>query len=568
MWAFFGQGMASSAIPACEAYIHSDCRNSNARISCAISRPPTLLLNSGYSYRPNIIFPCYGRNALFFHSRNSRKNDRGRYQMASAAMGGIGTTGADANSSSRTSTQRTVPGSDKAQEPLRLLCLSNGHGEDTIAVAILKQLRALAQRQGRELVIEALPIVGMGHAYQSAGFPIMCRCQPMPSGGFVYMDRMQLVGDVKAGLLELTKAQLAATKEWVCQHPTGVLLAVGDVVPLAFAWFMGRWPGGQQRTPDMAANGMRYGYVGTVRSEFYIRTPDGNKIPGSRDWAEDSISRDISYLPWERAMMSAERCRFIVPRDTFTSQLLREALPPRVRSRVLDLGNPMMDGLEPRGDFDAALPGVDVPLALLPGSRAPEVYNNFALLLSAAFALARRLHPRHVSFLCPLVPSLPRQPFLDVLASAGWRREGPPGTSCERYTLEKGAGGAGSGGGPVVSVVVRAGGFNDAVQKSVGALAMAGTACEQVVGLGKPVFSLPGQGPQFTYKFAEAQQRLLGPSVLLCKDPEDLASTASKALSDQAFLSTLGENGRLRMGTAGAAQRIADVIWDHLLLSP
>jgi hypothetical protein len=42
---------------------------------------------------------------------------------------------------------------------------------------------------------------------------------------------------------------------------------------------------------------------------------------------------------------------------------------------------------------------------------------------------------------------------------------------------------------------------------------MAGTAAEQAVGLAKPVLQLPGQGPQFTASFAEAQRRLLGPTV-------------------------------------------------------
>jgi len=42
---------------------------------------------------------------------------------------------------------------------------------------------------------------------------------------------------------------------------------------------------------------------------------------------------------------------------------------------------------------------------------------------------------------------------------------------------------------------------------------MAGTAAEQAVGMAKPVLQLPGQGPQFTAGFAEAQRRLLGPTV-------------------------------------------------------
>lgn len=55
--------------------------------------------------------------------------------------------------------------------------------------------------------------------------------------------------------------------------------------------------------------------------------------------------------------------------------------------------------------------------------------------------------------------------------------------------------------------------FADCLHACWGGLAMAGTATEQLVGLGKPVFAVPGQGPQFNFRFAEAQQRLLGPSV-------------------------------------------------------
>lgn len=33
------------------------------------------------------------------------------------------------------------------------------------------------------------------------------------------------------------------------------------------------------------------------------------------------------------------------------------------------------------------------------------------------------------------------------------------------------------------------------------------------VGQGKPVFTIPGEGPQFTAAFADAQSRLLGESV-------------------------------------------------------
>jgi uncharacterized protein (TIGR03492 family) len=55
--------------------------------------------------------------------------------------------------------------------------------------------------------------------------------------------------------------------------------------------------------------------------------------------------------------------------------------------------------------------------------------------------------------------------------------------------------------------------FNDCLHQSDLALAIAGTATEQFVGLGKLALIMPGEGLQFTPRFAEAQSRLLGPSV-------------------------------------------------------
>jgi uncharacterized protein (TIGR03492 family) len=65
-------------------------------------------------------------------------------------------------------------------------------------------------------------------------------------------------------------------------------------------------------------------------------------------------------------------------------------------------------------------------------------------------------------------------------------------------------------------VLLTRGGFSDVAHQAVAGIAMAGTATEQLVGLGKPVFTLPGSGSQFTAAFAEAQSRLLGQSVHFC----------------------------------------------------
>ena len=51
----------------------------------------------------------------------------------------------------------------------------------------------------------------------------------------------------------------------------------------------------------------------------------------------------------------------------------------------------------------------------------------------------------------------------------------------------------------------------------------AGTATDQLVGLGIPCVSLPGKGPQFNFNFAKRQSRLLGGAVAVSKVYKTLA---------------------------------------------
>ena len=93
---------------------------------------------------------------------------------------------------------------------------------------------------------------------------------------------------------------------------------------------------------------------------------------------------------------------------------------------------------------------------------------------------------------------------------------------------------------------------------------MAGTATEQFIGLGKPAIIIPGKGPQFTPAFAEAQTRLLGASVTLVEQPNQVAGALQCLLNDPDRLQTIVENGRRRMGEPGAAQRIATCLLEKM----
>ena len=436
-----------------------------------------------------------------------------------------------------------LPTSHSPLPTIRLLCLSNGHGEDVIAVRILQELQ-----QHSTFKIAALPIVGEGQAYTRMGISLIGSVRTMPSGGFIYMDGRQLARDVRGGLLQLTLAQLRAIRKWAKQG--GVILAVGDVVPLLFAWL----------------SGVTYAFVGTAKSEYYLRDEAGWLPRRSRSrW--DGWSGSV-YLPWERWLMSRSRCQAVFPRDSLTAQILQKWAIP-----AYDLGNPMMDGLEPAGprnmfygsDAELQEQARALVILLLPGSRPPEAYANWQEILAAVPNLLVAFRERSLLFLGAIAPGLNLDPLCQGLVQVGFqedlRRGDTPGRPYSSLIpdpdaltfVQQNA-----------TVVLTQQAFNDCLYAADLTIAMAGTATEQFVGLGKPAIALPGRGPQFTPAFAEAQTRLLGPSLILVKQPTQVAKEVQSLLRDPDRLQLIAENGSQRMGTPGAAQRITACLIERL----
>ncbi|MEM8614870.1 MAG: hypothetical protein AAGF93_22890, partial [Cyanobacteria bacterium P01_H01_bin.105] len=124
---------------------------------------------------------------------------------------------------------------------------------------------------------------------------------------------------------------------------------------------------------------------------------------------------------------------------------------------------------------------------------------------------------------------------------------------------------------PVVHVQCFSDAFSDIVCHTDLVLGMAGLAVDQAMAIGKPILQIPGPGPQFTYAFAEAQDRLLGLSVKTIgtkpATPEILKEAAQYAvdvIQDEAYLQACIDNGQERFGPFGASYRIAKVVLDTL----
>jgi uncharacterized protein (TIGR03492 family) len=405
---------------------------------------------------------------------------------------------------------------------MKLLVLSNGHGEDVIAVRILEQLQSLNQ----QLELAALPIVGEGYAYGKLNIPIIGRVQQMPSGGFIYMEKDHLWEDVRGGLIQLTFEQIKLVRQWGISGDS--VLAVGDIVPLLYGW-LGK---------------TNYAFVGTAKSEYYLRDETGwlAKTP----WLERRFGS--VYLPWERWLISQSRCKAVFPRDSLTAKVLQQWSIP-----VYDLGNPMMDGIEggSRGIRRAGEQKLSV--LLLPGSRTPEAWRNWQQIISAVSEIIETFREYKLDFISAIAPALEIKPFQEHLITQGWNLK--PANDSQAITLAK----------DNASLILTQNGYQQCLHQADIAIAMAGTATEQFVGLGKPAIIMPGNGPQFTFAFAEAQSRLLGCSVILALDPQEVAKAVSSVINNLPKLAEIAINGKRRMGEAGAARRIALCLQKTLL---
>jgi len=397
-----------------------------------------------------------------------------------------------------------------------ILFLSNGHGEDAINCQILKALRA----SGADVDVSAMPVVGDGAAYSRSTVPIIGPTSKMPSGGVFYMNPLFLLKDIGSGLIALTWQQLQAV--WRHSPHCDLVVATGDIVAAAIAH----------------ASNRPYIIFLSAHSSYY----------------EGRV--DLGLILWQ--LLSSPRCLAVFTRDALTAaDLNRQGL-----KKAQFVGNPVMDNLNSTGQDLQLMPGVRT-IALLPGSRLLEATNNLVLLLELVKEIASN-STVPVQFRAALVPALMPQ-LDDIAARSGWKNRWGKlifpaiKRSFSEHKLEQ------------LEVICSADAFADILQQSSLVIGMTGTAVEQAVGLGKPVIAVPGNGPAFTYRFAEAQNRLLGNSVqVIGTQPansdtiKEAALAVDRTLQDNKYLATCIQNGLERMGRSGGSIKIANYVANYL----
>ena len=362
----------------------------------------------------------------------------------------------------------------------------------------------------RGIAVEALPLVGHGTSYRQLGIPVLGRTRNCSTGGLGYTSLAGRIAELLEGQILYVLSRLLLLRRR--RRHYGLVLAVGDLLAVLGGWFSG--------LPTAV-------YLVAYSSHYEGRL----RLPWPCGWL---LGRPGIRAIWSRDELSAA---------DLSRQLGRPAS---------FLGNPFLDAVS--GNEAPAAGAGDPELLLVPGSRLPEAARNLALMLEllAQLPVKRRLRMR-----AALVPGLERACIAQLAAPLGWQLEGEDRLVRGPLELE-----------------LSWGGFGQLLPRAQLVLCSAGTAAEQAVGLAIPVLQLPGQGPQFTPGFAEAQRRLLGAGVFCAPDPASAAELARQLLEQQldpirgpALRRQLATIGKERIGRPGGSQAMAGAIMNLLAAS-
>ena len=404
-----------------------------------------------------------------------------------------------------------------------ILIICNGHGEDVIALEIIKRLL----KQIKNKNIEVLPLVGNGDVFNninSKNFRKIGYLKELPSGGFSNQSFKGFLLDLYAGFLIYTFKNFFIVKrqsKYNCK-----IIAVGDFLPLFFAW----------------SSGCEFSFIGTPKSDHTWSSSPG--------WALSDFYHKFKgseWDPWEMFLMKSPRCKTLIMRDEITANNLTKK---EIHAKYF--GNPMMDFVKEKNEKISNIINFQ-RIILLIGSRFPEALNNLEGFLDCLkdFNLIKKS-----VILLPLSNNSNEIKIQSYLKKYGFSKQRRINFMIEEDSVWKNK---------EKYILIGKGKFNLWANMATVGLSNAGTATEQIAGLGIPSLSLPGSGPQFTKSFAKRQSRLLGGSVLVCSNKKILLSRLSLLLKEKIYRLEQAKIGKERMGSNGASEKIVDSLNFNLL---
>ena len=385
----------------------------------------------------------------------------------------------------------------------RILFLSNGHGEDLSASLLARKFVDIGYN------VHGLPIVGKGKNYSTENIKIIGKTKDFKTGGLGYNSFNGRISDLINGqiIYFLKKLFLVLRNKKDYEY----FIVVGDIVPIFFAWL--------------------------TRKNFFVYLV-----------AYSSHYEGKLRLPWPcKYFLNSNKVKKIFTRDLLTANDLNRQL----KRRVDFYGNAFMEKLCTKKNY---IKKSNFSIALFPGSRMPELFNNFSLMLDVLESISIHKYFRNVEFNFGLMNEFKQEELESILKLRNWSLcDNEKIVNCFQFGW--------------VIVNFKWNAFEGILNNSNLVISMAGTAAEQAIGCSKPVIQIEGDGPQFTKDFAEAQRRLLGEYVFCVtkyrNKKQKINETVNLILKviyliklDKTFLMTCKENSLLRIGPYGACTKL------------
>jgi len=389
----------------------------------------------------------------------------------------------------------------------KILILSNGHGEDLSGSLIAKQF----VKSGYS--VNALPIVGKGNHYEKEKIRIIGKTKEFSTGGIGYNSFKGRLTEILGGEIFYLLKRLYLT--FKIRKKYDYFFVVGDIVPVFFAW--------------------------VCKKDFFTYLV-----------AYSSHYEGKLKLPWpSKFFLLSKNSKKIYTRDLLTANDLTFQL----KKKVSFFGNPFMDTFFSR---DKELKKSDFSIGLFPGSRLPEMLDNFVLILEVLEGLSDLRFFQKIEFNFAIVNALSSSKIKEIFKNRRWLYLEK---TKDKYLLKFQY--------KSLEVNIYWNNFDKILLKSRCCISMAGTAAEQAIGLGKPVIQIEGKGPQFTKTFAEAQRRLLGKYVFCAsnyKDKNDQINQTIKLIIkiiyliqlNKKFMISCNENAKKRLGENKACLKMVD----------
>ena len=389
----------------------------------------------------------------------------------------------------------------------KILILSNGHGEDLSGSLIARQF----VKSGYS--VNALPIVGNGNHYEKEKIKIIGKTKEFSTGGIGYNSLKGRLTEIFGGEILYLLKKLYLT--YKLRKKYDYFFVVGDIVPVFFAWICRK---------------IFFTYLVAYSSHY-----------------EGKLK-----LPWpSKFFLLSKKAKKIYTRDALTAN----DLTLQLKKKVSFLGNPFMDKFFP---VNKELKKSEFSIGLFPGSRFPEILDNFVLILELLEALSDLRYFQKIEFNFAIINTLSSSKIKDIFQNRRWLYlEQIKEKHLLKFKYKS------------LAVNIYWNNFDKILLKSKCCISMAGTAAEQAIGLGKPVIQIEGKGPQFTKTFAEAQRRLLGKYVFCAsnyKDKNDQINQTIKLIIkiiyliqlNKKFMISCNENAKKRLGEKKACLKMVE----------